>query len=154
MRLLACLVFVASCVAACQHTDAAEQSAATVAKAPAATVAIPAALTPAEHSCGGGGSCGGKCGNDVGGGCAAAMAEAAPTFAAVPSDARWTELKVTGMHCGGCARRIERGLAKVDGVLGVKVDLAAATVMVATAKTVDGRSLAKPAIDGLGYQVQ
>ena len=148
MRLLACLLF----VAACQHTDAAEQSAAAVAKAP--PVAIPAALTPPQHTCGGDGSCGGKCGNDVGGGCAAAMGEPAPTFAAVPSDARWTELKVSGMHCGGCARRIERGLAKVDGVLGVQVDLAAATVKVATAKTIDGRTLAKPAIDSLGYRVE
>jgi Cu+-exporting ATPase len=58
------------------------------------------------------------------------------------------------MHCGGCARRIERGLAKVDGVLGVQVDLAAATVKVATAKTIDGRMLAKPAIDSLGYRVE
>ncbi len=149
MRLLACLLF----VAACQHSDAAEQSAASVAKAPV-PVAIPAALSVTPHSCGGGGSCGGQCGNDVGGGCAAAMAEPAPLFAAVPTDARWTELKVSGMHCGGCARRIERGLAKVDGVLGVQVDLAAATVKVATAKTVDGRTLAKPAIDSLGYRVE
>ena len=148
MRLLACLLF----VAACQHSDAAEKSAVVVAKAP--PVAIPAALSVEPHSCGGGGACGGQCGNSAGGGCAAAMAEPAPTFAAVPSDARWTELKVTGMHCGGCARRIERGLAKVDGVLGVKVDLAAATVMVATARTVDGRNLAKPAIDSLGYRVE
>jgi len=143
MRLLACLMF----VAACGQSDAAEKSAAQTSQ-----IAIPAALTVAPHSCGGGEACGGQCG--AGGGCAAAMAEPEPTFAAVPADAQWTELKVSGMHCGGCARRIERGLAKVDGVLGVKVDLAAATVKVATAKNIDARGLAKPAIDSLGYRVE
>ncbi len=72
----------------------------------------------------------------------------------VPANAAWTNLHVAGMHCGGCARRIERALAKVDGVLGVKVDLDTASVKVATASGVDGRKLTKPTIDALGYQVQ
>jgi len=45
------------------------------------------------------------------------MGEPAPTFAAVPSDARWTELKVGGMHCGGCVRRVSQALASVEGVV-------------------------------------
>jgi Cu+-exporting ATPase len=85
------------------------------------------------------------------------MAQPAPVFAAVPDNARWTELKVEGMHCGGCARRVERGLAKVDGVLGVQVDLAAHTVKVATRDGIDARSIGRQisaAIDSLGYHVE
>jgi copper chaperone CopZ len=96
-------------------------------------------------SCGGGASCGGSCGGHV------AEAGAAP---AVPDGAVWTGLHVAGMRCGGCAKRIKTALAKVDGVLGVEVDLATAQVRVATVAGVDGRGLAQPAIDALGYQVQ
>ncbi len=78
----------------------------------------------------------------------------APEWAAVPEGASWTPLHVTGMHCGGCAKRIERALHDVKGVLAVKVDLGSAKVEVATAAGVDARALAKPAIDGLGYRVE
>ena len=77
-----------------------------------------------------------------------------PTWAALPANAAWTPLHVTGMHCGGCARRIERALHDVKGVLAVKVDLATAKVEVATAAGTDARTLAKPTIDGLGYKVE
>ncbi len=153
---------------ACQRVDSAEHSAAVVAAtktAPAvATIAPAAALaalgpsTAEKHSCGGaagcggGGSCGGG-GMAEGGGCTGGVAEM-PTWAAVPSDATWTELKVTGMHCGGCARRIEKQLASVEGVLGVKIDVASAKVAVATVKGVDARGMVKPSIDKLGYLVE
>jgi Cu+-exporting ATPase len=58
------------------------------------------------------------------------------------------------MRCGGCAKRIERALANVDGVLGVKADVRMARVEIATKAGVDARALVKPTIDGLGYQVQ
>ena len=77
-----------------------------------------------------------------------------PQWAALPANAAWTPLHVTGMHCGGCARRIERALKDVKGVLAVKVDLATAKVEVATVSGTDARSLAKPTIDGLGYRVE
>jgi Cu+-exporting ATPase len=80
---------------------------------------------------------------------AAPEAPAAP----VPDDALWTALPVTGMHCGGCARRIQRALAKVDGILGVEVDLGTHTVNVAVAQGTDARALAVPAITSLGYGV-
>ncbi len=99
------------------------------------------------QSCGGacGPSCNGHCGPACGGG-------DAPTWN-TPDKATWTALHVTGMHCGGCARRIERALAKVDGVLGVKVDFPTAKVEVATAAGVDARHLVSSTIDGLGYHV-
>src|SRR5687767_15112190 len=34
-----------------------------------------------------------------------------------------TEISVPAIHCGGCVNRIERGLAKLDGVQNVRVNL-------------------------------
>jgi copper chaperone CopZ len=143
MRLLACLF----ALAACQHADSAERSAEIVKSTPAPAVA--AAPAPAVgHSCGGacGASCNGQCGAMCGGG-------EAPVFD-TPANASWTALHVTGMHCGGCARRIERELAKVQGVLGVKADYSQAKVEVAVADGVDAKKLVTTAIDGLGYRVE
>ncbi|MCE9575674.1 MAG: heavy-metal-associated domain-containing protein [Deltaproteobacteria bacterium] len=82
------------------------------------------------------------------------MAEPAFTpKAAVPADAVWTELHVEGMHCGGCARRIQNALAKVDGVVGSEVDLGRKAVRVAARAGADPAALATPAIDQLGYRV-
>jgi copper chaperone CopZ len=103
------------------------------------------------------GSCGGSCGAACGQGgscCGGAMAAPSGEAAPVPADAVWTSFQVTGMKCGGCARKIERALAGVDGVLGVEVDHVAAQVRVATVKGVDARRVAAPAIDALGYRVQ
>ena len=68
-------------------------------------------------------------------------------------NAAWTPLHVTGMHCAGCTHRLERALAKVDGVLGVKIDLSTDKVEIETAAGVDARTLVSTTIDGLGYRV-
>ncbi len=151
--LRACLLALA--LVACQHADSAERSAElTAARAetkPAVAPPAPAApkAAPAEaHSCGCGmtpGSCNGQCGGECGG--------AAPSLTA-PANATWTTLHVTGMHCGGCARRIERALAQLDGVLGVRADFGKAEVAVATTAHTDARRLVESTIDGLGYQVE
>lgn len=141
--LVVCVLLVA-----CARDDRAEQSARTVAKAavqPApATLALQPAGCAAQHA-----SCGGQCGGQCG-----AAAGDTPVWATVPPGAHWTELRVTGMHCGGCARRIERALAKVDGVLGVAIDVPTGSVKIATAAGTDAKSLAAPPIDALGYHVQ
>lgn len=151
MRWLLCLF----ALAACQHADSAERSAEIVSRStPAPAVApaptpetAPPAMTVGK-SCGGacGASCDGHCGPSCGGG-------EAPSWH-TPDKAAWTALHVTGMHCGGCARRIERALASVDGVLGVKVDVPTAKVEVATASGVDAKHLVSSTIDGLGYHVE
>jgi copper chaperone CopZ len=97
--------------------------------------------------------CGPSCGGSCGGGCEG-MADPVQAEPTVPADAVWTEMRVTGMHCGGCARRIRNALAQVDGIYGVHVDVATAIVRVATPKDRDGRALAQPRIDALGYHVQ
>jgi len=133
--LVVCVLLVA-----CARDDRADQSARTVAKA-AVQQPSPSALAlepqgcAKEHQCSSG-------------------TADAPVWATVPPGAHWTELRVTGMHCGGCARRIERALAKVDGVLGVKIDVPTGSVKVATAAGADAKSLAAPSIDALGYHVQ
>lgn len=159
MRLLA-ISLLAFAISACTRADSAEHSAAVTAPtavtapAPAPAVAPVAPSTPEtftadEHHCGCGMSpstCNGHCDGTTCGG-------EAPHLVA-PANATWTTLHVAGMHCGGCARRIERALAKVDGVLGVKADFATSQVQVATASGTDVRKLVSPAIDNLGYQVQ
>lgn len=105
-----------------------------------------------------GGSCGSSCGGSCGGascamGMSAAAAEA-PAASAVPADAQWTLMHVTGMHCGMCAKRVKAALAQVDGVLGVEVDVGKGEVKVATAKGADARMLASAPINGLGFKVQ
>jgi len=141
IAVVALLFAVAACQAA-QSQPAPSES--------ASTTQVVAASTPAPepaHACGP--SCGGQCGGQCEG-----MADPPAPPPVVPADAVWTELKVSGMHCGGCARRIRNALAQVEGVYGVDVDLATATVRVATAKGKDGRALAGPRIDALGYHVQ
>lgn len=172
------IAFAMFAVAACQRADSAERSAAVVAQAKVAPVTAPGAAmvmpapvaekqaTAGTNSCGGGGgcgaaggSCGGGCGAEGGGcsmgpqGCTGGVTEM-PDWKPVPANATWTDLRVTGMHCGGCARRIEKRLASVDGVLGVKIDVTTAQVTIATLPGVDARALVKSPIDTLGYRVE
>jgi len=121
-----------------------------IASSPADRVAPPASEGAEHHSCGGGcgASCNGQCGPSCGGGM---TASASPT--PVPADADWQVFQVEGMHCGGCARRIQTALAQIDGVVGSEVDLGTHTVRVAVKKGVDARRIAAPAINELGYRV-
>jgi Cu+-exporting ATPase len=161
MRMLACL-FVVYAFTACQHQDVAERSAQITAKteakpasaAPAANTALTAPAAKTACGCSGAGeSCGGSCGGSCGASCGG-EGGSAPLWAPLPANSTWTPLTVAGMRCGGCAKRIERALANVDGVLGVKADVRMARVEIATKPGIDVRALVKPTIDGLGYQVQ
>lgn len=160
MRMLLVLVLAAS--AGCQR-DAAEQSAhaekIVVAQKPAAVTQLPSPDIATQQTgkdqtapsnpkaCGGEGeACGPKCDEE-------ASAGTAPAWGALPAGTPWTALHVTGMHCGNCAKRIERALAKVEGVRGVKIDLDTQKVEIAVAEGKDARSIVKPVIDGLGYHV-
>ncbi|WP_186181478.1 heavy metal translocating P-type ATPase [Burkholderia gladioli] len=64
-------------------------------------------------------------------------------------------LRVTGMTCGGCARRVEKALAAVPGVAQAKVDLAAtrAEVEFAADAEVDTQALVA-AVAAAGYQAE
>ncbi|HTJ46642.1 MAG TPA: heavy metal-associated domain-containing protein [Kofleriaceae bacterium] len=138
-------------VAACQRAgDPAEESARKVSEVSAAQpITAPAPIAEPEHACGG--ACGGSCNGHCGASCTAGMPELPK--ANVPADASWIALEVEGMHCGGCARRIQTRLAQLDGVVGSEVDLGTHTVRVAVKKGVDARAIAAPAINELGYRV-
>lgn len=77
-----------------------------------------------------------------------------PQWSAVDANASWQPVFVDGMKCGGCAKRIEKALANVDGVLAVKTDVRTKKIEIVTKPGIDARSLVKPTIDGLGYRVQ
>ncbi|WP_186160510.1 heavy metal translocating P-type ATPase [Burkholderia gladioli] len=64
-------------------------------------------------------------------------------------------LRVTGMTCGGCARRVEKALAAVPGVAQAKVDLAAtrAEVEFAADAEVDAQALVA-VVAAAGYQAE
>lgn len=149
-------LLVLALVVGCQKVDTAEHSAAKVAATePAKPGAMPANTTPdlatqpaepmaKEGTCTGTGCSEAACGGEGG---------EKPTWANLPEGTKWTPLHVTGMKCGHCAEKIERALAKVDGVKGVRIDLDTQKVSVAVADGKDARTVAKPVIDSLGYHV-
>lgn len=66
-------------------------------------------------------------------------------------DLTTSQYSVTGMTCGGCARRVSRAIGDVPGVEDVQVDLAAGTVAV-TGTAVDPDAVAS-AVGDAGYEV-
>ena len=60
-------------------------------------------------------------------------------------------LKITGMHCNGCALSVTRALKKVDGVLNAEVHLPSSTAVVETSDAVTLESLTQ-AVKKAGYQ--
>jgi copper chaperone CopZ len=162
---IAYLVAIVGFIVGCQRIDAAEKSAAqqpakVVAPKPAAVprvetpdqLTLPTGkdMTAKKCGCAGGeGTCGDKCG-EAGGGCGGGEAV---NWGPLPEGTPWTALHVTGMKCGGCAKKIESALAKVDGVKGVKIDWQAGKVEVAVQEGKDARAIAKPVVDSLGYHV-
>lgn len=63
-----------------------------------------------------------------------------------------TTFAVSGMSCGHCARAVETHLAKVSGVTGVDVDLAAGHVTVTSDVPVE-RDVLRGAVEAAGYRL-
>ncbi len=61
-------------------------------------------------------------------------------------------LKVSGMSCAHCSRRVETALAEVAGVSSAKVDLAGGTATVECAEGVSADTLSG-AVREAGYEV-
>nr|WP_272917835.1 heavy metal translocating P-type ATPase [Altericroceibacterium endophyticum] len=64
-----------------------------------------------------------------------------------------TVLAVPGMHCAGCMSKIERGLAKVDGIDGARVNLSARLVTVTHDPALTSRRLVQE-LDQIGFEAQ
>lgn len=63
-----------------------------------------------------------------------------------------TKINVNGMSCGHCVTSVTDEVRKLDGVIGVDVDLAAGTVQVTSDAPLDAAEL-NSAIDEAGYEV-
>ncbi|SFH94023.1 Cu2+-exporting ATPase/Cu+-exporting ATPase [Tindallia magadiensis] len=61
-------------------------------------------------------------------------------------------IKIEGMTCGHCSARVEKNLAKVDGVEEAVVDLEAKNAIVVLEKAVDNERITE-AVDEAGYDV-
>lgn len=73
----------------------------------------------------------------------------------VPQNATWTTLKVTGMTCGGCERRVIAKVGALDGVYSVEADAELGQVRVAMDNSKPKLAeLATETINKLGYRVQ
>lgn len=62
-------------------------------------------------------------------------------------------LQVPGMHCGGCANRIEEAVKHIEGVRRVKADFMAHTVDVAFDSDKVEPATLRSAIEKTGYEV-
>lgn len=66
---------------------------------------------------------------------------------------RKESLKISGMSCAACAVRIEKGLAKIEGVKQTNVNLALQKATVDFDDTLTGREQLAAAVKKLGYEV-
>ncbi|HUS63062.1 MAG TPA: heavy-metal-associated domain-containing protein [Kofleriaceae bacterium] len=119
----------------------------------ASPVAAPAPVKVMEATAGAesGGTCGGSM-ESCSGGCDQFDAEAAEVAKrVVPENATWKTIRVSGMTCGGCERRIIANLGKLDGVIAVEADAELGEVRVAMNHDTDLRAAAVERINSLGY---
>jgi Cu+-exporting ATPase len=64
-----------------------------------------------------------------------------------------TTLTVGGMHCAGCAKRVERALSGIPGVASSRVDLIAGRAAVDYDPAQTSESALKEAVRAAGYRV-
>ena len=84
----------------------------------------------------------------------APVATPRPEPAAVPgADARELSLPIEGMTCASCVRRVERSLAKVDGVEQASVNLATERATVSFRPEIVGPDALRQAVEKAGYKV-
>lgn len=62
-------------------------------------------------------------------------------------------LKITGMHCSGCAMTVTRALKKVNGVLNAEVHLPSNTAVVEAGEEVSLDALTA-AVEKVGYKAE
>jgi Cu+-exporting ATPase len=61
-------------------------------------------------------------------------------------------LRIEGMHCAACVRRVERALVKVDGISEASADFIAGRAIIETDRPIDSPVLSA-AISGVGYEL-
>jgi copper chaperone CopZ len=90
------------------------------------------------------------CGTDTACGCSTTTA----TSSAPAAEAGGVQqvYQVTGMTCGGCASRVSKQLAEIDGVSDVSVNVATGAVTVTSATPLDTDTV-KASVAQAGYQL-
>ena len=75
-------------------------------------------------------------------------------IAATPhrSDTETQTLRIDGMHCAACVRRVERALVKIDGVAEASADFIAGRAIIQTDRPIEAPALSA-AISGVGYEL-
>ena len=68
------------------------------------------------------------------------------------ADTETQTLRIDGMHCAACVRRVERALVKVEGVAEASADFIAGRAIIETERPVDRPALSD-AIRGAGYEL-
>jgi len=113
---------------------------------PASDATPTAAGAKGDASCEEGKDCGGNCNQ---------WDEAAAKVAkrSIPENAKWDTFKVSGMHCGGCERRVIANLGKLSGVVSVEADAELGQVRVASISDAKVHDTAAQTIESLGYQI-
>lgn len=61
-------------------------------------------------------------------------------------------IKIEGMSCGHCAKKVEKGLKEIKEVKSVRVDLEKKEATIVLKKEIDSNRL-KTILEDLGYQV-
>lgn len=62
-------------------------------------------------------------------------------------------IKVTGMMCGGCEKRVENALKQIEGITEVTANHSSGEVTIKTEGEVNKEQI-KEAIEDIGYEVQ
>ena len=62
-------------------------------------------------------------------------------------------LKVNGMHCEGCEKRIKNALSEINGVAEVVASYVEGTVKIKVNKEIDIQEI-KEIIDDLGFEIE
>lgn len=62
------------------------------------------------------------------------------------------KIKVNGMMCGGCEKRVENVLSSIDGIKSVKADHSTGNVSIEAEGNID-RELVKEKIEDLDFEV-
>jgi copper chaperone len=63
------------------------------------------------------------------------------------------ELRIDGMHCGGCEDRVESGLAQVEVVRSAEADHEASRAEVRVVAGDEDEEAVRAAVEDLGYEV-
>jgi copper chaperone CopZ len=91
------------------------------------------------------------CGNESSCGCGTVTIDSAPAAADTTAGARST-YQVSGMTCGGCAKKVTGHVSEIAGVTDVQADVAAGTITVLSQNPL-GAADVHAAVQRAGYQL-